>query len=173
MRYRDEKFYWTYQRGVKWLENFISPDSMTHWMIKKSQGFTNVGLLRISKSIRVYAYLILSSQASAKSRIIGNMVSALTALQAFLNNFENVIVAYNNKILISDGNFSLVKNDKVYTLELEVSTLKIIHKSSQPTANHKNVEQEPTNTHTVIHKEETVALVLALAGVFKIWYVFR
>ena len=23
MRYRDEKFYWTYQQGVKWLDNFI------------------------------------------------------------------------------------------------------------------------------------------------------
>ena len=38
-----------------------------------------------------YAYLILSSQASARSRIIGNMASALTAQRAFLNNFENVV----------------------------------------------------------------------------------
>ena len=64
---------------------------MTHWIIEKSQGFTDVGLLRISESVRAYAYLILSSQASARSSIIANMVSALTAQKAFLNNFENVV----------------------------------------------------------------------------------
>ena len=29
MRYRDEKFYWTYQRGVGWPNHYIGPDSMT------------------------------------------------------------------------------------------------------------------------------------------------
>ena len=123
-------------------------------------GFTDVGLLKISESVRTYAYLILSSQASARSSIVGNTASALTAQSAFLNNFENVVnhrvdiredlkrsqdtlsyasskvdysvgenlfmlpsnmelkiktgtVGYNNKILISDGNFSLGKNDEV------------------------------------------------------------
>ena len=91
MRYRDEKFYWTYQRGVHWPDDYIGPDSMTWWIIKKSVGFTDVGLLRISESIRAYAYLILSSQASARSFIVGNTASALTAQSAFLNNFENVV----------------------------------------------------------------------------------
>ena len=45
---------------------------MTRWIIEKSQGFTDVGLLRISESVRAYTYLILSSQASARSSIIGN-----------------------------------------------------------------------------------------------------
>ena len=117
-------------------------------------GFTDVGLLRISESVRAYAYLILSSQASARSSIVGNTASALTAQSAFLNNFENVVnrrvnieedikcyqatlsyasskvdysvgesvymlpsdlklkiktstVGYNNKILVSNGNFIL------------------------------------------------------------------
>ena len=39
MRYLDEKFYWTYQRGVKWPDDYISSD-------------TNVGLLKISESVR-------------------------------------------------------------------------------------------------------------------------
>ena len=52
MRYRDEKFYWTYQRGVGWLDDYIGPDSMIRWIIEKSQGFTDVGLLRISESVR-------------------------------------------------------------------------------------------------------------------------
>ena len=91
MRYRDEKFYWTYQCGVHWPDDYIGPDSMTQWIIEKSVGFTNVGLLRISEIIRAYAYLILSSQASARSSIIGNSASSLTAQSAFLNNFEDVV----------------------------------------------------------------------------------
>ena len=51
-------------------------------------GFTDVGLLKISESVRAYAYLILSSQASARS---GNTKSALTAQSAFLNNFEDIV----------------------------------------------------------------------------------
>ena len=62
---------------------------MTRWIIEKSDGFTDVGLLRISESIRAYAYLILSSQASLRSSIVAT--SALTTQSAFLNNFENVV----------------------------------------------------------------------------------
>ena len=87
MKYRDEKFYWTYQRGVRWPDDYIGLDSMTRWIIETSVGFTDVGLLRISESIRAYAYLILCSQASARSSIIGNLASSLTAQSAFLNNF--------------------------------------------------------------------------------------
>ena len=156
MKYRDDKFYWTYQRGVHWPDDYIGPDSMTWWILEKSVGFTDVGLLKISESVRAYAYLILSSQASARSSFVGNMASALTAQSAFLNNFGNVVshrvdirkdikryqdtlnyasskvnysvgesiymilsdmnlkirsgtAGYNNKILISNGNFSLGK----------------------------------------------------------------
>ena len=64
---------------------------MTRWILEVSVGFTDVGLLKISESVRAYAYLILSSQASARSSIVGNMASALTAQSAFLNSFENVV----------------------------------------------------------------------------------
>ena len=90
MKYRDEKS-WTYQRGVHWPDDYIGPDSMTRWIIETSVGLTDIGLLRISKSIRAYAYLILSSQASARSSIIGNSASSLTAQSAFLNNFEDIV----------------------------------------------------------------------------------
>ena len=99
MRYRDEKFYWTYQRGIGWPDDYIGPDSMTRWIIEKSMGFTDVGLLRISESVRAYAYLILSSQASARSSIVENSASALTAQSAFLNDFENVV---NHRVDISE-----------------------------------------------------------------------
>ena len=61
MKYQDEKFYWTYQRGVGWPDDSLGPDSVTRWIIEKSVGFTDVGLLRISESVRAYTYLILFS----------------------------------------------------------------------------------------------------------------
>ena len=52
IRYRNEKFYWSYQRSVHWPDDYIGPDSMTRWIIEKSVGFTDVDLLRISESIK-------------------------------------------------------------------------------------------------------------------------
>ena len=46
MRYRNEKFYWTYQHGVGWPNDYIGPDSMTWWMMEKSVGFTDVGFVK-------------------------------------------------------------------------------------------------------------------------------
>ena len=91
MKYCDEKFYWTYQCDISWPNDYIGPDSTTQWILEKSVVFTDVGLLKISESVRAYAYLILSSQASTRSGIVGNTASALTAQSAFLNNFENVV----------------------------------------------------------------------------------
>ena len=229
-----EKFYWTYQCGVGWPNDYLGLDSMTRWIIKKSQGFTDVGLLRISESIRAYAFLILSSQASARSSIVGNTASALTAQSAFLNNFENIVnrqvniqedikryqdtlsyvsskvnytigqniymlpsnlklkiktgtVGYNNKILISNGNFILGENEKVNSLELtEIKSYKDSKTNSLETPTSKNHKTNPLetpamkSTQTVVnsertaektiisHEDEKVALVLSLIGIFMI-----
>ena len=201
MRYRDKKFYWTYQHGIGWPDDYIGPDSMTWWIIEKSVGFTDIGLLRILESVRAYTYLILSSQASARSSIVGNSASALTAQSAFLNDFENVVntrvdisedikcyqntlsyasskvdysvgehlymlpsdmtlkirpgtVGYNNKILVSDDNFSLGKNDEVNEMP------KISHQSTithHELAKEPNITQaqKPTITHHELAKEPT------------------
>ena len=58
---------------------------------RKIRWFHRCGVAKISESIRAYAYLILSSQASARSSTVENTASALTAQSAFLNNFENVV----------------------------------------------------------------------------------
>ena len=247
MKYRDEKFYWTYQRGIHWPDDYIGPDSMTRWIIETSVGFTDVGLLRISESVRAYAFLILSSQASVRSSIFGNTASALTAQSAFLNNFEDIVnqkvdvredvkgyqdtlsyasskvnysvgehlymlptdmtlkirlgtVGYNNKILVSDGKFSLGKNDavnlavpamksrKTNSLEARKGTSFSAWQAETPAIkNHETNSLEPTTittsqglTHTpaisqkpktIIHSEEKIALVLA--GGFAIWNIFR
>ena len=243
MRYRDEKFYWSYQRGVGWPNDYLGPDSMTWWIIEKSQGFTDIGLLTISESVRAYAYLILNSQASARSSIVGNTTSTLTVQSAFLNNFENVVnrrvdiredvkryqdtpsyvsskvdysigesiymlpsdlklkiktgtVGYNNKILVSNGNFILGKNEKVNSLEapsapqaetpaiknhkinsLETPTIKTHEtnpletpamKSTQTAVNSERTAEKPI----ISHEDEKVALVLPLTGIFTRWFIF-
>ena len=38
MKYQDEKFYWSYQCGVHWPNDYLGPDSMTRWIIEKSVG---------------------------------------------------------------------------------------------------------------------------------------
>ena len=91
MKYQGEKFYWTYQRGIHWPDDYIGPDSMTQWILEKSDGFKDVGPFKISESVRAYTYLILSSQASARSGIVGNTTSALTAQSVFLSNFEDIV----------------------------------------------------------------------------------
>ena len=63
----------------------------SRWIIEKSQGFTKQGLYMISESVMMYVYLILSSQASSRSNIIGNKANALTTQQVFLNTFEDII----------------------------------------------------------------------------------
>ena len=82
-------------------------------------------------------------------------------------------VGYNNKILVSDRMFSLVKNSKVNTLELAKEA--IISKGDKPKMSHK-VAVQLTITHknlvqkeTITHKEEKVTLVLFLAGRYMIW----
>ena len=91
MKYRDEKFYWPYQHGISWPDDYIGPDSMTRWIIQGSDGFTDMGLYKIFESVRAYAYLILSSQASARSSIIADMATALTTQSALLSNFEDIV----------------------------------------------------------------------------------
>ena len=228
MKYWDEKFYWSYQRGIHWPNDYFGPDSMTRWIIEASVGFTDVGLLRISKSVRAYAYFILSSQASARSGIVGNTVSALTAQSAFLDNFENVVnrrvdiredikryqdtlsyasskvdyslgqsiymlpsdmnlkiktgtVGYNNKILISDGNFSLGKNGKVNSMEApaikstQTATRPELRKcnSNDVLAHAPNISHKNLGPHTKTHNDEKIALVLFLTCGFTIWNIFQ
>ena len=99
-----------------------------------------MGLFKISESFRAYAYLILSSQASARSSIVGNTTSALTAQSTFLNNFENVVTFGKilKDILISLGytsskvDYSVGEN--VYmlpsnmTLKIKTGTVRYNHK---------------------------------------------
>ena len=85
-------------------------------------------------------------------------------------------VGYNNKILISNGTFSLGKNNVVNTSVLEKSSHKtpIVLKHAQKTSvvhGHKEVPSQPTST--IRHEVEKMALVLIPTSAFGIWYAFR
>ena len=106
-------------------------------------------------------------------------------------------VGYNNKILISDGNFSLEKNEKVNSLEAlsapqaKTPAIKNHKTNSLETPTIKNHKTNPLETNgmksthnsertadleqkTIIsHEDEKVALVLSLTGIFTIWFIFR
>ena len=181
---------------------------MTQWIIEKSVGFNDVGLLRISESVRIYAFLIVSFQASARSSIAGNTASALTAQSAFLNNFEDTVnhsvniqedikryqdtlsytssktdysvgqniymlpsnielkikagtVGYNNKILVSDGNSSLGKNNEVNLVAPAVKNHKTNSLETPTIKHHKtNPLETPAmkSTQTVVNSERTADL---------------
>ena len=77
-----EWFYMTdygiYGHEVKATER-SPPDSLTRWIITQSKGFPRKGIEKIATSVMAYAYLVLSSQAQARSTIVGNSATAVDA----------------------------------------------------------------------------------------------
>ena len=82
-------------------------------------------------------------------------------------------VRYNSKILVSDGKFSLGKNENV---NLTVPVMKS-HKTNslEPTTieSHSNTAQVLTHAPTISHEDEKTALILFLTGGFTVWFLFR
>ena len=54
-------------------------------------GLTKVGLQKLSETVRDYTYLILTSQTSMRSPIVGHEARNLDAQNVFLNTFENIV----------------------------------------------------------------------------------
>ena len=48
--------------------SYINENSFSKWIIEKSDGLTTLGLQKLSKSVRDYAYLILTSQTSTRGQ---------------------------------------------------------------------------------------------------------
>ena len=61
------------------------------FIIEKLNGLTTLGLQKLSETVRDYTYLILPSQTSMRSPIVGHETRNLDAQQVFLNTFENII----------------------------------------------------------------------------------
>ena len=83
-------------------------------------------------------------------------------------------VWYNNKILISDGKFSLGKNNEVNaglakseeeTTTKQTTTIhKVVTKAPQPPA--------PVEKAVITQEDEKIAVILLLAGGFTVWNMF-
>ena len=100
-------------------------------------------------------------------------------------------VWYNNKILVSNGNFILGKNDEVNSLEtptiknhktnsLETPAMKSTQTATRPKCNSIDVlshspaiSQKHQKSKTITHNDKKIALVLALACGFAIWNIFQ
>ena len=67
------------------------PDNLTRWIITQSKGFTKKGIEKISRSVRAYVYLVLTSQVQARSSIVGNSAPAVDAQQVFKSTFKALI----------------------------------------------------------------------------------
>ena len=160
-------------------DDYTGPDSMTQWITEKSVGFTDVGLYRISESVRAYACLILSSQTSAR-----NTASVLTAQSAFLNNFEDIVnrrvdirddvkryqdtlsytsskvdysVGENIYMLPSNMNLKIKTGTIGYNNKIVVSDGKFnLGKNDKVNAGSAKPEEETTKKMTTIHKDSNV-----------------
>ena len=67
------------------------PDNLTRWIITQSKGFTRKSIEQISRSVRAYVYLVLTSQVQARSSIVGNLAAAVDAQQPFKDTFRSLI----------------------------------------------------------------------------------
>ena len=95
-KWRNQKYFSTWQSRA-WETgrpgmSYINENSFSRWIIEKSDGITKSGIKKLSESVRDYAYLILTSQTSTRSQIIGSGASEFDAQLTFLHTFENIIV---------------------------------------------------------------------------------
>ena len=67
------------------------PDNLARWIMTQSKGFARKGFENISRSVRAYIYLVLISQAQARSSMVGNSAPAVDAQQTFKSAFKALI----------------------------------------------------------------------------------
>ena len=83
-------------------------------------------------------------------------------------------VGYNNKILVSDGNFSLGKNDEVNSLETPaIKNHKTNSLETTAIESCSNTAQRLTHAPTISHEDEKTAFILFIAGGFTVCFLFQ
>ena len=91
------------------------PDNLTQWIITQSKGFTRKGIEQISRSVRAYIYLVLTSQVQARSNIVGNSAPAVDAQKVFEITFKALI----------NGDYSIGIDTEKYQRVLEHALFKV------------------------------------------------
>ena len=82
-KWRNQRYFATWQSRA-WETgrpgmSYININSFSRWIIEKLDGITRPGIEKLSESVRDYAYLILTSQTSTRSQIIGSGASEFDA----------------------------------------------------------------------------------------------
>ena len=67
------------------------PDNLTWCIIAQSKSFTKKGIKKITRSVRPYVYLVLTSQAQARSSIVGSSAPAMDAQKVFNSTLKELI----------------------------------------------------------------------------------
>ena len=122
----------------------------------------------------------------ASSKVDYRVGENIYMLPSYMNlNIKTRTVGYNNKILVSDGKFSLGKNDKVKALEPTKHTFtpKAAIKSHNKVVAQSTAAQglplallpctDLAQKLTITHEEEKAASILFQTGTFTIWYMFH
>ena len=68
------------------------PENLTGWIIKQFRGFTKKVIKKISRSMRAYVYLVLTSQVQPRSSIVGDSAPAVDTQQVFKSMFKTLII---------------------------------------------------------------------------------
>ena len=80
------------------------PDDVRRWAITRLRGITRKGIEKISRSVRAYICLVLTSQIQARSSIVGNSASAVDTQEVFKSTFK----------LLIDKDYSISNNIQRY-----------------------------------------------------------
>ena len=67
------------------------PDNLTRWIITQSKGFTRKRIEQISRYVRAYVYLGLTSQVQSRSSIVDSSAPAVDAQKVFKSTFKSLI----------------------------------------------------------------------------------
>ena len=68
------------------------PENLTGWIINQFRGFTKKVIKKISRSMRAYVYLVLTSQVQPRSSIVGDSAPAVDTQQVFKSTFKTLII---------------------------------------------------------------------------------
>ena len=66
-------------------------ENLMRWIITQSKDFTRKDIEQISRSVRAYVYLILTSEVQTRSSIVGNSALAVDAQIVFNSAFKELI----------------------------------------------------------------------------------
>ena len=149
----------------------INENSFSRQSIERSDGLTKLGLQKLSESVRDYAYLILTSQTSTRSPIVGHEARNLDAQRTFLNTFENIV---NRRVNIPEDiqrfqksglvQKSGVKSNKEHKQDVKPN----IKSNKELKQDVKMMKMEP-DTNKITYEEEKIALVLGITSIFTVW----